>query len=104
MSETRGAPEFAALVERHQSSVLAVAYSATGRLSIAEEIAQETFLTAWRKLAAGARVDAMGAWLCGIARKLAANARRKRREVADETDAVAGAASADPTALDHLLD
>jgi DNA-directed RNA polymerase specialized sigma24 family protein len=41
---------FGRIVSRYQSLVSAVAYSATGSISHSEDLAQETFLTAWRDL------------------------------------------------------
>ena len=41
---------FVEIVQRHQSLVCAVAWEQTGRLAVSEEIAQETFVMAWRKL------------------------------------------------------
>jgi DNA-directed RNA polymerase specialized sigma24 family protein len=41
----RGA--FGRIVERYQSLICAVTYSATGDVSRSEDLAQETFLAAW---------------------------------------------------------
>ena len=68
---------FEVLVRRHQSLVCAVAYSACGNLALSEDVAQETFWTAWRQRASLEQPDRLKAWLCGIARNLAKNARRK---------------------------
>ncbi len=45
------ASAFEVLVRRHQSVVCAVAYSACGDLARSEDVAQETFWTAWRRRA-----------------------------------------------------
>ena len=71
------ASAFEFLVRRYQSLVCAVAYSACGDLAQSEDIAQETFWTAWRQRASLEQPDRLKAWLCGIARNLARNARRK---------------------------
>jgi hypothetical protein len=42
---------FGWIVARYQSLLCSLAYSATGSLSQSEELAQETFLTAWKQLA-----------------------------------------------------
>src|SRR5262245_21751576 len=70
-------PAFEVVVRRHQSLVCAVAYSACGNLALSEDIAQETFWTAWRERASLEQPDRLKAWLCGIARNLGKNARRK---------------------------
>jgi RNA polymerase sigma factor (sigma-70 family) len=69
---------FGELVERHQRLVIGVALARCGDLALAEEVAQEAFVTAWRdldRLREGARV---GSWFAGIARNLAASATRRR--------------------------
>jgi RNA polymerase sigma factor (sigma-70 family) len=70
---------FGALVTRYQSAVSAVTYSAVGDLTRSEDIAQETFLQAWKSLRNLKEPSKIKAWLCGIARNLAHNA--VRREV-----------------------
>jgi DNA-directed RNA polymerase specialized sigma24 family protein len=42
---------FEQIVSRYQSLVCSLAYSATGSLSQSEDLAQETFVTAWKQLA-----------------------------------------------------
>ncbi len=71
---------FAELVGRHQSAVAAVAYSACGDLTLSEDIAQETFWAAWRERATLLEPTRLRAWLCGIARNLANNAKRRTRQ------------------------
>ena len=74
---------FEVLVRRHQSLVCAVAYSACGDLAQSEDVAQETFWAAWRQRASLEQPDHLKAWLCGIARNLAKNARRKASRPAE---------------------
>ena len=60
------ASAFARLVERHQQPLRAFLRRTCGNWAEADDLAQETFLTAWSrigKLEAGASVRA---WLCGI--------------------------------------
>ncbi len=61
---------FARIVAQFQAKVCAVTFSMTGRLQESEDIAQETFLTAWNKLGELREPEKIGAWLCGIARTL----------------------------------
>jgi RNA polymerase sigma factor (sigma-70 family) len=70
-------PAFETLVRRHQAVVSAVAYNACGDLALSEDVAQETFWTAWRGRAALHEPERLRAWLCGIARNLGKNARRR---------------------------
>jgi len=68
---------FGQIVSRYQSLVCSLAYSATGNLSQSEDLAQETFVTAWRQLADLREREKLRAWLCGIARNLINNFLRK---------------------------
>jgi len=67
---------FAAIVGRYQSLVCSVAYSATGSLGRSEDVAQETFIAAWRRLSGLREPAKLRAWLCAIARNLVNNSNR----------------------------
>lgn len=67
---------FGRIVTRYQSLVCSLAYSATGSIERSEDLAQETFITAWRRLASLREPDKLRFWLCGIVRHLASNAQR----------------------------
>ncbi len=69
---------FGQLVERYQGLICALAYSACGDLSRSEDIAQETFVTAWRRLGSLRDRRHLRPWLCGIARHVASHARRRQ--------------------------
>jgi RNA polymerase sigma factor (sigma-70 family) len=69
---------FGQIVARYQSLVCSLAYSATGSLSQSEDLAQETFVTAWKQLAGLREPEKLRAWLCGIARNLIHNSLRKQ--------------------------
>jgi RNA polymerase sigma factor (sigma-70 family) len=71
-------PAFEALVRRHQSLVCAVAYSACGDLALSEDVAQETFWIAWKQRDALEDPNRLRSWLCGIARNLGNNVRRRQ--------------------------
>jgi RNA polymerase sigma factor (sigma-70 family) len=72
---------FGQIVARYQSLVCSLAFSATGSLSQSEDLAQETFITAWKQLAGLREPEKLRAWLCGIARNLINNSlRRQGRE------------------------
>src|SRR3954465_10339648 len=74
--------QFAEIVRRHQAGVCAVAYGVTGDRALSEDIAQDTFLAAWRGAQALRDPSRLRGWLHGIARNLARKARRRRRPVA----------------------
>ncbi|MFA5204035.1 MAG: sigma-70 family RNA polymerase sigma factor [Lentisphaeria bacterium] len=69
---------FGRLVKQHQPMVAAIAYAITGDLALSEDIAQEVFLTAWRRLGNLREPARLGAWLAAITRNLARNALRRR--------------------------
>ena len=85
----RGEQEaFGHLVARYQDVVCAVSYSSTGDQVLGEDVAQETFIAAWRQLDRLRDSQRLRPWLCGIARNLARTARkrRKREPFADADD------------------
>ncbi|MFO1501374.1 MAG: sigma-70 family RNA polymerase sigma factor [Verrucomicrobiota bacterium] len=67
---------FGQIVARYQSLVCSVAYSATGSLSQSEDLAQETFLAAWKHLDQLREPGKLRSWLCGIARHVTQNSLR----------------------------
>jgi RNA polymerase sigma factor (sigma-70 family) len=72
---------FGRIVTRYQSLLCSLAYSATGSLSQSEDLAQETFVTAWKQLANLREPEKLRSWLCRISRNLTFDAlRREGRE------------------------
>jgi len=70
---------FADIVRRYQSLVCAIAYNATGNLAQSEDLSQEIFVTAWKKLPDLREPGKLRPWLCGIARNLINNSLRASR-------------------------
>src|SRR2546423_2773825 len=68
---------FERIVSRYQSLVCSLAYSATGSLGQSEDLAQETFITAWKHLRHLREPSKLRAWLCGIARNRINNCLRR---------------------------
>lgn len=77
---------FCQIVERYQNLLCSLAYSAVGDLKHSEDIAQETFIEAWKKLDSLNDPEKLKSWLCGILRFKASHFRRK-----EATQPVAGA-------------
>jgi RNA polymerase sigma factor (sigma-70 family) len=73
-------PAFATIIERYQRAVYAVAYSGTRDRALADDLTQDAFVIAWRRLAELRDSERLPAWLCGIARNLARDARKRRRD------------------------
>lgn len=70
---------FARLVERYHRKILGLATILTSDTYAAEDIAQETFLRAFRSLKSCAQPHRFEAWLTGIARNAAREWRRSRK-------------------------
>jgi len=68
---------FGQIVSRYQSLICSLAYSAVGNLGQSEDLAQETFITAWKHLGKLRERDKLRAWLCGIARNRVNNFLRR---------------------------
>jgi len=68
---------FGQIVARYQSLVCSLAYSATGCLGQSEDLAQETFFTAWEHLGELREPGMLRSWLCGIARNRINNSLRR---------------------------
>jgi RNA polymerase sigma factor (sigma-70 family) len=74
---------FGRIVQRYQTLICALAFSATGSVSQSEDLAQKTFVIAWQRLAALREPEKLRSWLCGIARNaIATEFRQHGREPA----------------------
>ncbi|MCL2119219.1 MAG: sigma-70 family RNA polymerase sigma factor [Planctomycetaceae bacterium] len=72
---------FGEIVRQYQNMVSAVTFSMTGNLQQSEDLAQETFVTAWQNQQELRDPAKLPAWLCGIARNLSRNwLRRTEKE------------------------
>ena len=67
---------FGRIVERYQRLLCSLAYSATGQLSMSEDLAQEAFVEAWRQLRNLREPEKLRPWLCGILRHKVGRLRR----------------------------
>jgi RNA polymerase sigma factor (sigma-70 family) len=92
---------FCALVRHYERTALSVAYAACGDANLAGDIVQDAFLRAWRRIAELKDESKFAAWLCGIVRNAASDARRRRgahgkNTLGGEALEIAGASVADP--------
>lgn len=98
---------FGQIVARYQSLVCSLAFSATGSLSQSEDLAQETFVAAWKKLSELREPEKLRAWLCGIARNLINNfLRQQGREPshqAESLEEISESHSPEPLPHDHTI-
>src|SRR5215831_3096603 len=98
---------FGQIVSRYQSLICSLAYSATGSLGESEDLAQETFITAWKHLRHLREAPKLRAWLCGIARNRIRNfLRREGREPvrkAETIDVEHDSVAHEPIPADHAI-
>ena len=96
-AQAGSAGAFARLVERHQQPLRAFLRRACGDWAAADDLAQETFVTAWSRIGALKTGASVRAWLCGIGYRKNLTAvrsagRDRAREAAYEADRDAPAA------------
>ena len=98
---------FRAIVERYQSLICGIAYSGTGDLGKSEELAQETFIRAWKGLGRLKDLGKFRAWLCTIARNVVRKSiKRGLRDVmgaAEPLDDVEEIKSAEPGPVESVI-
>jgi len=74
---------FSRIVSRYQILICSLAYSRLGNLGQSEDVAQETFITAWKHLRLLREPAKLRSWLCGIVRnRLHKHVQRETREPA----------------------
>ncbi len=98
---------FGKIVSRYQSLLCSLAYSSVGDLNHSEDIAQEAFVEAWRKLDTLKEPEKLKAWLCGILRFKVSHFRRKEANQpvrnADELEEDRGHESKDTKTEDAVI-
>jgi RNA polymerase sigma factor (sigma-70 family) len=98
---------FARIVERYQSLISGLTYSACGNLQASEDLAQVTFITAWCQLRNLREPAKLKSWLCRIARNATVDSFRQQQRTPTagaETLDTTAAIPADPsTPRDHAI-
>ncbi|HUJ71112.1 MAG TPA: sigma-70 family RNA polymerase sigma factor [Verrucomicrobiae bacterium] len=97
---------FSRIVERYQSLICALTYSASGNLQASEDLAQVTFITAWCQLANLRQPAKLKSWLCRIARNVTVDSfRQRQRTPTANAETVDGMdiSSPAPTPSDHAI-
>jgi RNA polymerase sigma factor (sigma-70 family) len=98
---------FRRIVERYQTLISSLAYCATGNVSQSEDLAQETFVSAWKQLAELREPAKLRPWLCSITRFLISKEfRRQGREpvhAAESLEAVDEWVSPEPLPPDQVI-
>jgi RNA polymerase sigma factor (sigma-70 family) len=98
---------FAELVIRYQHLIHSLGYALTGNFNQADEICQETFLTAWRQLPTLREPDRFRGWLYGVTRLAVSVSRRKERRQVPVTpvssSVEASLPATDPSPLERII-
>ncbi|HXI82486.1 MAG TPA: sigma-70 family RNA polymerase sigma factor [Verrucomicrobiae bacterium] len=98
---------FGRIVEQYQSLICSLAYSATGSLTQSEDLAQETFVIAWKQLGQLREPEKLRSWLCSIARSVISGARRQQvREPAhgaETLDGIQESMATEPLPSEHAI-
>jgi RNA polymerase sigma factor (sigma-70 family) len=102
---------FAQLVDAHQQAVRGFLRRFAGHWADADDLAQEAFVTAWRKLDRFEGRSSFRSWVCGIGYRIARDARRTHNRgaardlswVAEQDDDEAGAPLEDRLALARAM-
>jgi len=80
---------FSRIVSRYQTLICSLAYSRIGNLGQSEDVAQETFITAWKHLRHLRDPAKLRSWLCGILRnRVHKNLDREGREPAHHAESL----------------
>jgi len=103
-----GSPEaFGRIVEQYQSLICSLAYSATGSLTQSEDLAQETFVIAWKQLRQLREPAKLRSWLCSIARSVISRATRLQTRQpahgAETMDTAAATPAPDPIPSERAI-
>ncbi|HEX4794237.1 MAG TPA: sigma-70 family RNA polymerase sigma factor [Humisphaera sp.] len=85
---------FAQLIRRYERVTLSVAYGVLSNSDAAGDMVQEAFLRAWQRMGELKEPARFGTWVCGIARNLAIDSRRRNKNLKLAGDSTAFESSA----------
>lgn len=96
---------FALIVQRHQGAVRGFLRRASGSWNDADDLAQETFVSAWTHIKSFRGESTLRSWLCGIAyRKCLSNARSRGRSALRDASFLEQNDLAEQVSQDDLMD
>src|SRR5436190_1522273 len=98
---------FGHIVTRYQALICSLAYNATGSVGQSEDLAQETFVAAWRDLGQLRETAKLRGWLCTIARhqvsRAFSRAGREPAQTAEPIDAAHELTAPEPLPCDQAI-
>jgi RNA polymerase sigma factor (sigma-70 family) len=97
-AQARDRTAFSELVRRREAWLRALLKRLTGNAAEADDLAQEVFLRAWKRLHGLREAAAFGAWL----RRLAVNQFIDAKRIARETDEIAETAASEDVAPERM--
>ena len=97
------ASAFERIVENYQSLVCAITFSGTGQVEVSEELAQETFLSAWKNLRQLTDLRKFKPWLCTIARNMLNSHYRQKKAIPLDSVDIGELSDQTSTPSDHLI-
>lgn len=77
---------FESLVGKYQGLICAVTYSATGKTDVSEDLAQDTFMQAWKNLGQLEDLSKFRSWLLSIAKRCILNYFRNNQQTGATAD------------------
>ena len=80
------ADAFSELIRLYERTALSVAFSVLADADAASDVVQEAFLRAWQRLVELREPSRFATWLCGIARNLAIDVRRRHKHLKLSSD------------------
>lgn len=96
---------FAMIVQRHQGAVRGFLRRVSGSWNDADDLAQETFVSAWSNIAMFRGESSLRSWLCGIAyRKCLSNARARGRSGARDAAFLETNGESEGLSQDEMMD
>src|SRR5262245_45985801 len=99
---------FSELVDRYKNVVCSVGFALTGSVSLSEDIAQETFVEAWRNLKQLREPGSFRSWVCRIAARTSGAFGQKEKRMAflpagSDNLLADDESSSEPSPLDQVI-
>lgn len=95
---------FEALMRRYRATIVAVAMRRLGDVHEAEDVAQDTFIQAWHKMAQLREPSCFGGWIRRMADRIALNRAMRRKDISTESQMLDAGRSDDSTPLGAALE
>ena len=94
---------FQQIVEKYQALICSITLSKVGRVDLSEELAQDTFLNAWKNIKQLKDPHGFKAWLCTIANNVVKNYFRKKKTVPLDVNDAANIPDENPSPAENII-